>query len=147
MTEEKAPLTEHDRGLRRRNWLMLYLPMLVGALLAVALVIVIGILGFRQGNVGGDPASVWGDAAAILVSIEALIVFLIPLALLLGLCALFFWMYIKVRPLLLRGQDLTTQVENKVDQATEALVTRVMKPSIACARLSALKQLLRRIHV
>lgn len=147
MTEEKAPLTEHDRGLRRRNWLMLYLPMLVGALLALALVVVIGILGFQPENVGGDPASVWGDAAAILVIIQALAVFIIPLALLVGLCALFFWLYTKIRPLLLQVRDLSAQAENKVDQATEALVTRMMKPSIASARLSALKQLLRRPHV
>ena len=147
MTEEKAPLTEHDKGLRRRNWLMLYLPMIVGALLALALVVVIGILGFRQETVGGDPASVWGDAAAILVIIEALVVFVVPLVLLVGLCALFFWLYVKIRPLLLQGQDLSARAESKVDQATEALVTRMMKPSIASARLSALKQLLRRPHV
>lgn len=147
MTEQKAPLTEHDRGLRRREWLMLYLPMIIGALLMLALVVVIAVLGLRQDNLAGGPASAWGDTAAIIVILEVMLISVVPLVALVGLCALFFWMYNKSRPLLLRGEELTGRVERRVDQASESLVARMIKPYAASARLSAVKQLFRRSNV
>ena len=88
MSEPKTPLTDRDRQLRKRVWLGVYLPMILGGLVALGLVILVAVLGFREENVGGDPASVAGDVAAILVIAQVLLVLLLPLALLAALAYL-----------------------------------------------------------
>ena len=144
MTEKRANLTERDRELWRREWQRIYLPLIIGVVLALASVVAISILGFREMNLGGDPASVWGDTAAIIVILQAAVVSLIPLALLLALCALVIWLIIQVHPLLKRGQEITGQVRSKVDELADTLVAALIKPTLLSARVRAIKQLLRR---
>lgn len=147
MTENQKNRTERDRVLHRRDWLMIYLPLGVGLALFLTLVLTLSILGFQEANVGGDPASVWGDTAAIIVILEVAVISLFPLLVLVGLCALFFWLFIKVQPALRRGQEITRQVNEKVDQSADALVAGTIKPYLFCARLRALSGVLRRKDV
>jgi hypothetical protein len=147
MTEGTKTLTERDRQLRRREWLYLYLPMIVGALLVLALVAVIAIPGFGEANLGGDPASAWGDTGAVLVIAEALMIGMAPLILVVALCALFIWLMIKVQPLLKQGQDIAGLVQGKVDESADGLVARMVKPYRASARVCAFFDFFRRSNV
>ncbi len=147
MTENKKARTERDRVLYRRDWLMIYLPLGVGLALFLALVLTLSILGFKEENLGGDPASAWGDTAAIIVILEAAVISLFPLLILIGLCALFFWLFIKVQPLLRRGQEITGGISETVDRSADALIAGVIKPYSFCARLRAIIGFLRRKDV
>ena len=147
MTDEKKPLTERDRALRKRQWLVLYLPMILGLILVLALVIVIAVQGFREQNLGQDPASAWGDAAAIIVIIQAMLVSLIPLVLFVALCALFIWLYIKLRPVLQRGQEITEMVYEKTEETTGRLADTLTSPYSFGARVSAFFRFFRRSNV
>jgi len=147
MTENQKKRTERDRLLSRRDWLMIYLPLGVGLVLFLALLITLSVLGFQEANLGGDPASAWGDTAAIIVILEVMVISLFPLILLVGLCALFFWLFIKSQPVLRRGQEITEQIYLKVDQSTDAMVTSLIKPYLFFARVRAISGLLRRKDV
>ena len=144
MTENKMPTSERDRELRKREWLTIYLPVLLGAVAVVALILMVAIPGFAPINVGGGPASAGGDAAAIIVLFQALVLGLIPLIILIAFCALFIWLYIRIHPVLKRGQEITEQMYLKVDQVTDSLVSKFYKPFSLSARLSAIKQYIRR---
>ncbi len=144
MAESKIPLSERDRELRKREWLTIYLPVLLGAVAVVALIIVVAIPGFAPGNLGDDPASVAGDTAAIIVLLQALVLGLFPLAILIALCALFIWLYIKIHPILKRGQEITKQMNLKVDQVADSLVSKFYGPFSLGARLRLIKQVIRR---
>jgi hypothetical protein len=147
MSEQKAPLTKRDRQLRSRVWLGVYLPMILGGLVALGLVVVVGVFGFRAENVGGDPASVAGDIAAILVIIQALIVLLVPLALSAALAYLFLRLVRGVHPLLKRGQDLAGQAAVKVEELMDSLAGAFIRVYAQSARWSAIKNYLRRSDV
>lgn len=144
MTEKRTNLTERDHELRRREWQRIYLPLVIGVVLVLALVVSISILGFKEMNLGDDPASVWGDTAAIIVILQVAIISLIPLAILIAFCALVIWLIIRVHPLLKRGQEITGQVSNKVDELADTLVAALIKPTLLSARVRVIKQLLRR---
>lgn len=133
MSNQASAHNRRDRELRRREWLMIYLPLTVGSLLALTLVVVIGIQGFRQGALGEDPASVWGDTAAIIVILEACLFGLILLIIVLAGCALVLWFIGKSQPLLKRGQDFTGVVSQKAD----ALANRLVSSFIAACSLNA----------
>jgi NADH:ubiquinone oxidoreductase subunit 6 (subunit J) len=144
MSKKRIELTERDRELRRREWLMIYLPLFVGVVLALSLVITISILGLTEVNLGSDPASVWGDTAAIVVSLEVAVISLAFLAVLVLLCALVIWLIAKAHPLLKRGQEITGQVSQKVDELADTLVTAFIKPYSLSARMRAIGLLFRR---
>jgi hypothetical protein len=144
MTEKRTNLTERDHELRRREWQRIYLPLVIGVVLVLALVVATSILGFKEMNLGNDPASVWGDTAAIIVILHVAIIILIPLAILVAFCALVIWLIIRVHPLLKQGQEITGQVSNKVDELADTLVAALIKPTLLSARVRVIKQLLRR---
>jgi hypothetical protein len=144
MTQNKTEFTERDLTLRRRDWLMIYLPLVFGMLLCLALVISISVLGFREANLGSDPASAWGDTAAIIVIIQAAVINLLPLIILIALCALVIWLIVRVPPLLRRGQEITGKMSAKVDETAEKMVSAVIKPYSQSARWRATKHLFRR---
>ncbi len=144
MTQNRTKLTERDLTLRRREWLMIYLPLVFGVLLCLALVATISVLGFREPNLGSDPASAWGDTAAIIVIIEVAVISLLPLIILIALCALVIWLIVRVPPLLQRGQEITGVMSSKVDQVTEKMVAATIKPYSQSARWRVTKQLFRR---
>lgn len=144
MTQNKTEFTERDLTLRRRDWLMIYLPLVFGMLLCLALIVSISILGFREANLGSDPASAWGDTAAIIVIIQAAVINLLPLIILIALCALVIWLIVRVPPLLRRGQEITGKMSAKVDETADKMVSAVIKPYSLGARWRATKQLFRR---
>jgi hypothetical protein len=123
---------------------MIYLPLVFGMLLCLALVVSISILGFREANLGSDPASAWGDTAAIIVIIQAAVINLLPLIILIALCALVIWLIVRVPPLLRRGQEITGKMNAKVDETAEKMVSAVIKPYSLSARWRATKQFFRR---
>jgi hypothetical protein len=147
MSEQKAPLTKRDRQLRTRVWLGVYLPVILGGLVALGLVVVVGVFGFREENVGGDPASVAGDVAAILVIIQALIVLLVPLALAAALAYLSLRLVSGVHPLLKRGQDLTAQATAKVKALMNSLADAFIRVYAQGVRWQVIKNYLRRSDV
>ena len=147
MTEKKEPRTERERQLLRREWLMVYLPMILGALLVLTLVILIAVLGLKQENLAGDPASAWGDATAIIVLIQVMLISLFPLILLVALCVLLFWLFIKVQPILQRIQEIVGMVQEKVDQAGDKVTGSLTKPYSTAARIRAFSQFIRRSNV
>jgi hypothetical protein len=144
MTTKEIPLNQVDRELRRREWLRIYLPLLIGVVLFLAAVVALGILGFREANLGGDPASVWGDTAAIIVILQAAVIGVIPLAILIALCALIIWLIARLHPVLKRGQEITEQISSRVDRIADTLVTTVTRLHLPGARLCAIIQWLRR---
>ncbi|MBU0705436.1 MAG: hypothetical protein KKC18_16420 [Chloroflexi bacterium] len=144
MTENRAASTARDRELQRRFWLSVYFPVILGGVFVVALVVVMAVLGFQQQNLGGDPVSAVGDAAAILVVIQALVLLLIPLVILVGLCAAFFWLHDQVQPVLRQGQALTSKVSQKTGHLAETLAAAVARPYLLGARLDAVRHFLRR---
>ena len=141
MTEESSGLTERGRELRRREWLTIYLPLIIGAVLLLALVVTISIEGFKKANLGTDPASAWGDTAAIIVMIQIAAISLFPLAILIALCALVIWLIDRVPPVLMQGQEFTEQVRNRVDGVADRLVTATIKPYLMGARVRAIARL------
>jgi hypothetical protein len=147
MSEQKAPLTKRDRQLRSRVWLGVYLPVMLSGLVCLGLVVVVGVFGLREENVGGDPASVAGDVAAILVIAQALLILLIPLALSAALAYLSFRLVSGVHPLLKRGQDLTMRAAAKVEQLMNSLVGAFVRIYAQGARWQAIKNNLRRSDV
>ena len=144
MTQNRKDLTERDHELRRREWLAIYLPLTVGVLLFLALLATISILGFREANLGGDPASAWGDTAAVIVIVEVAAISLLPLATLVALCALVIWLIGRAQPILRRGQEITGEVSRRVDGAADKLVAVTTKPYLLSARLRVTRQLFRR---
>jgi hypothetical protein len=147
MSEPKTPLTDRDRQLRKRVWLGVYLPMILGGLVALGLVILVAVLGFREENVGGDPASVAGDVAAILVIAQVLLVLLLPLALLAALAYLSFRLIRGVHPLLKRGQELTERVLVQATRLTDSLAGALIRVDAQAARWQVVKRYLRRSNV
>jgi amino acid transporter len=147
MSEQKAPLTKRDRQLRRRVWLGVYLPVILGGLAALGLVVVVGVFGFREENVGGDPASVGGDVAAIIVIAQVLIIFLIPLALSAALAYLSLRLVRGIHPLLKRGQDLAAQAASKVEGLMDSLAGAFIRVYAQGARWQAIVNYLRRSDV
>lgn len=144
MTQNRKNLTERDNELRRREWLAIYLPLAVGVLLFLALVATISILGFQEAKLGDDPASVWGDTAAIIVIIEVAAISLLPLVTLIALCALVIWLMVRAQPILRRGQEITGEVSRRVDEAADKLVAVCTKPYLLSARWRVTRQLFRR---
>jgi len=131
--------------MRKREWLTIYLPMALGTLLVLALVVLVAVLGFSEVSVDTNMASRVGDVAAIIVVVEAGLLSLIPLVILVACCALFFWLYIKIQPLLKQGQDITEQIGRKVDQAAgKATEQIIVKPYSWAARVQSIKQFIRR---
>lgn len=122
MTEVESTGGRHDRRLHRREWLMIYLPLILGGAAAAALVAAIAVPGLTPSRLGRDPASVWSDAAAVLVAIEVGLLGLILLVALVASSALAFWLYREARPVLKRGHDLTATVNQRVDGAAQSLV-------------------------
>jgi hypothetical protein len=147
MSEQKAPLTKRDRQLRARVWLGVYLPVILGALVALGLVVAVGVFGFRKENVGGDPASVAGDVAAIIVIIQALIVLLIPLALSAALAFLSVRLVGGVHPFLRRGQDLAARVVAGVERLMDSLAGAFIRVYAQSARWQVIRNYLRRSDV
>jgi hypothetical protein len=149
MSEEKKPLTERDRRLRRRVWLSVYLPMILGGLVVVGLVVVLAILGFREENLAAvdNPASVAGDVAAILVIAQALIILLFPLAIAAGLAYLSIRLVGGVHPLLKRGQDLSAKVALQVNKVMDKVINALIRVYSQGARWQTIKRYLRRSNV
>jgi len=147
MSEFKSPLTDRDRQLRQRVWLGVYLPMVLGGLVVLGLVVVVAVFGFREQNVGGDPASVLGDVAAIIVILQVLIVLLLPLALSVALAYLSFRLVRAVHPLLKRGQELTEQVTVHVKRLMDSLAVASIRVDAQSARWQVVKRFLRRSNV
>jgi hypothetical protein len=149
MSEERKPLTERDRQLRRRVWLSVYLPMILGVLVVVGLVVVLAVLGFREENLAAvdNPASVAGDLAAILVIAQALIILLIPLAIAAGLAYLSIRLVGGVHPLLKRGQDFSAKVVLQVNKVMGKLVDTLVRVYSQGARWQTIKKYLRRSNV
>jgi hypothetical protein len=144
MTTQETPLNQVDRELRRREWLRIYLPLLIGAALFLAVAVASGVLGFREANLGGDPASVWGDTAAIFVILQVAVICVIPLAVLVALCALVIWLMARLHPVLRRGQEITEQISKRVDRVADTLVTAITRLHFPGARLGAIREWLRR---
>ncbi len=144
MTTQETPLNQVDRELRRREWLRIYLPLLIGAALFLAAVVASGVLGFREANLGGDPASVWGDTAAIFVILQVAVISVIPLAVLIALCALVIWLMAQLHPILRRGQGVTEQISQRVDRVADTLVRAIIRLHFPGARLGAIREWLRR---
>ena len=147
MTERRAPLSERDRALRKREWLRIYIPIGMGAALALALVIVVAALGFKQGNLGGDPASAWGDAAALIVILQVMMITIPFLVLFIALCVLMFKLINWSHPLLRQGQEIAATINEKVSGASDSMVAAAIKPSLSSARMSAVIRFLRRSNV
>jgi hypothetical protein len=147
MSENKTPLTKRDRQLRRRVWLGVYLPVVLGGLVALALVVLVAVFGFRTENLGDDPASVASDVAAILVILQALIILLVPLALSVALAYLAVRLNRWIHPLLKRGQDLTALASEKVIGLMDAPTDAVIRAASHGARWQAVKNYLRRSNV
>jgi hypothetical protein len=145
MTKTTAkPPTERDRQLKKRQWLALYLPIMVSVALGLTAVTLVAVLGLKAGNLGGDPASAWGDAAAVLVVLQVAMLGLVLLVLLVSLCALFFWLYGKTRPVLHGGQDFALVVSQRVEKPAGRLVGLLARPYSLGARVRTLTQWLRR---
>lgn len=140
MTDDETTPNERDRELHRREWLRIYLPVLLGAVLATALIVVIAVIGFKPENLAADPASVWGDTAAIIVALQVGIVCLVVLALIGALCALFIWLIVKLDPLLRRGQEITEMVNSRVDLVANRVVDRLIKMNSLGARVRGIRQ-------
>lgn len=147
MSEPKTPLTDRDRQLRKRVWLGVYLPVILGGLVALGLVILVAVLGFPEENVGGDPTSVAGDVAAILVIAQVLLVLLLPLALSAALAYLSFRLIRGVHPLLKRGQELTERVLLQTTRLTDSLAGPLIRVDAQAARWQVVKRYLRRSNV
>jgi len=141
---KETPPNQMDTELRRREWLRIYLPLLFGVVLFLAVVVISGVLGFREANLGGDPASVLGDTAAILVILQVAAITVIPLAVLVALCALVMWLMARLHPVLRQGQEVSERIRKRVDRLSDTLVTTVIRLSSPGARLVAIKQWLRR---
>lgn len=144
MTTTEPPKSQVDSELRRREWLRIYVPILVGAVLCLAAVVLSGIVGYGQANGRGNPVSVWGDTAALLVMVQVAAVCVIPLALLIALCAATVWLIARLHPPLQRGREITEQIHNRVDGLGDSVVSAVTRLHLPGARFSALKQWLRR---
>jgi hypothetical protein len=144
MSQNRTNLTDRDLTLRRREWLMIYIPLIFGVVLCLALVAIISALGFREPNLGSDPASAWGDTAAIIVIVEVAVISLLPLIILIALCALLVWLIIQIPPYLRQGQEITRAVSARVDEVTEKVVTAAIKPYLLSARWRVTIQLFRR---
>lgn len=147
MTTKDPPLNRFDSELRRREWLRIYLPLLVGTLLSLAAVVLSAVLSFKGANVGGDPASVWGDTAALLVIVQVLAIGVIPLVILIALSAVILWLIARLHPVLGQMQAISEQVRDKVAGFGDAAVAAVIKMQKPGARLRAIKQRLRRQDV
>jgi hypothetical protein len=147
MSELKAPLTNRDRQLRRRVWLGVYLPLILGGLAVLGLVIAVAVFGFREQNVGGDPASVLADVAAIIVIIQVLILLLLPLALSAALAYLSFRLVRAAHPLLKRGQELTERVTAQVKRLMDSLAAASIRVDAQSVRWQVVKRVLRRSNV
>jgi hypothetical protein len=124
-----------------------YLPVVLGGLVALGLVVTVGVLGFRTENVGGDPASVAGDAAAIIVLLQALVILLVPLALAVALAYLSIRLVRGVHPFLKQGQDLTARMVVKVEELMSTLANAFIRVYAQGARWQAIKKYLRRSNV
>lgn len=146
MVEEKV-LSVRDRELLKKQWLMIYLPMILGLLLVIAFITVLAVPGFKSQNLGGAPLSNWGDASAILVIVQFALASLVPLALLVALCALFFYLYIKIQPVLKQGQKYASLANEKTDQAAYRLISVFFKPYAFSARVRTFLKFLRRSNV
>lgn len=140
MTDNETTPNERDRELRRREWLRIYLPVLLGAVLATALIAVIASIGLKRENLAADPASVWGDAAAIIVAVQVGVICLVVLGLTGALCALLIWLIIKLDPPLRRGQEITELVNYRVDQIANRVVERFIKMNSLGARVRGIRQ-------
>lgn len=147
MSDSDNLVPERERELGRRDWLMIYSPMAIGTVLALSLVIAIAVLGFQRGNLSGDPASVWGDAAAIIVLVEVTVMLVVVLALTVALCALFFWLYVNIHPPLRAGQELSGRIALQADSVASRLVEVFAKPSLIIARVRAVLDFIRRQNV
>ncbi len=147
MTTKDPPLNRFDSELRRREWLRIYIPLLVGTVLSLAIVVLSAVLGFKGANVGGDPASVWGDTAALLVIVQVLAIGVIPLVILIALSAAIVWLIARLHPVLGQMQAISEQVRDKVAGFGDAAVAAVIKMKKPGARLRAIKQRLRRQDV
>ena len=123
MNQDRMNLTQRDHELRRREWLTIYLPLAIGLLLFLALLVAITVLGFREENLGNGPASAWGDTSAIIVLLEVAAISLLPLAALVGLCALVIWLIVRLQPLLRQGQEITGVMRQRVSDACDRLVS------------------------
>jgi hypothetical protein len=143
-TTKETPLNRIDSELRRREWLRIYLPLLIGAVLFLTMVVASGVLGFREANLGGDPASVWGDTAAILIIFQVAAISVVPLVALVALCALVIWLMARLHPVLRQVQGITEQIDERVGRLADTLVTRVIRLHSPSARLGAIRQWLRR---
>ncbi|NOR81991.1 MAG: hypothetical protein GQ526_00675 [Ardenticatenales bacterium] len=141
MTDNKTTPNERDRELRRREWLRIYLPVLLGAVLATAMIVVIASIGLKGENLATDPASVWGDAAAIIVALQVGVICLVVLVLIGALCALLIWLIVKLDPLLRRGQEITERVNYRVDLVANRVVERLIKMNSLGARVRGIRQL------
>ena len=92
-------------------------------------------------NLATDPASVWGDAAAIIVALQVGVICLVVLVLMGALCGLFIWLIIKLDPLLRRGQEITERVNYRVDLVANRVVERLIKLNALGARVRGIRQL------
>ncbi len=140
MTNNETTPNNRDRELRRREWLRIYLPLLLGAVLATAGIVIIASIGFERENLAADPASVWGDAAAIIVAIQFGMISLVALVLIGALCALFIWLIIRLNPLLRRGQEITELANYRVDLVANRVVESLIKMNSLGARVRGIWQ-------
>lgn len=140
MTDNETTPNERDRELRRREWLRIYLPILLGVVLAAALIVVIASIGLERENLAADPASVWGDAAAIIVALQVGMICLVVLGLIGALCAVFIWLIIKLDPLLRRGQEITELANYRVDLIANRVVETLIKMNALGARVRGIRQ-------
>ncbi|MBN1318820.1 MAG: hypothetical protein JXA42_25290 [Anaerolineales bacterium] len=140
-------VTERERKLYKQDWLMIYLPMILGLVIVITFIVLLAIPGFQSQNLGRAPLSNWGDASAILVIIQVAIISLIPLILIVGLAVLFFYLYIKSQPLLKQAEMIFSQIFQKTDHIANQVTDTMIKPYSFCARLRTLFKYLRRPNV
>jgi hypothetical protein len=145
MTEKLV--TDRDRKLLKQDWLMIYLPMILGVVVVITCLVLLAVPGFQTQNLGSAPLSNWGDAAAILVIIQVALISLIPLVFIIGLAVLFFYIYIKSQPLLKQAEPIFNQIFQKTDQIADQITGSMIKPYSFCARVRTLFKFLRRPHV
>jgi hypothetical protein len=106
---------------RRESWWQIYFPVLAVALLSLAAVVLLAVLGSGNGAV-----SVVGDYSLILIIIPALLGGALLLALLIALVAGVIWLILRLPPYANVAQQSMQTVYRKVDQVCNRIAGAVI---------------------
>jgi hypothetical protein len=117
IADSPNPVTQ--ASFRRQVWLQIYLPLLAGAA-------ILGVLAFLLARGGVGQASMWADAAAVMLLVPVLVLILMGVALTVVLIVLLGrligWLPLPAR----QGQQLLARIASGARQGSELAVRPVM---------------------